>query len=160
MTPEEIKEQRDWLDKLAGYTPGPWFPHDFSGAHDGEPNVRDACVSCTHPDHMPVCYMGAAEFGWTGQYCLDRANKNARLIAAAPDLRDRYAAALDEIEAISALLAEARAEALREAAKICNENRDVSGWVSRDAILALIDAPCHADVLLELANASNHPEAI
>lgn len=98
MTPEEIKEQRDWLDKLAGYTPGPWFPHDFSGAHDGEPNVRDACVSCTHPDHMPVCYMGAAEFGWTGQYCLDRANKNARLIAAAPDLRDRYAAALDEIE--------------------------------------------------------------
>ena len=39
---------------------------------------------------------------------------------------------------------QARNDALREAAKICNENRDVSGWVSRDAILALIDTPTPA----------------
>ena len=45
---------------------------------------------------------------------------------------------------IPALLAEARAEGIRDAAKICIANRDVSGWVSRDAILALIDTPAPA----------------
>lgn len=50
-------------------------------------------------------------------------------------------------DTIPTLLADARAEALREAAKICNENRDVSGWVSRDSILALIDAPPRPNLL-------------
>ena len=36
-------------------------------------------------------------------------------------------------------LARVRAEAMREAAKVCDKNEPVSGWVSRDALLARAD---------------------
>lgn len=40
--------------------------------------------------------------------------------------------------ALSRLLADVETKALRKAAEVCDKNENVSGWVSRDAILALI----------------------
>lgn len=43
--------------------------------------------------------------------------------------------------ALDRIIADTRAKALRGAAKVCDKNEHVSGWVSRDAILAMIDKP-------------------
>ena len=43
--------------------------------------------------------------------------------------------------ALDRIIADTRAEALRDAAKVCDKNEHVSGWVSRDAILATINKP-------------------
>ena len=45
----------------------------------------------------------------------------------------------DAQEALDNLLSKAREDAIREAADIVNKNRDISGWVSHDAILALLN---------------------
>lgn len=45
----------------------------------------------------------------------------------------------DSQKALDKMLVQAREDAIREAADIVNKNRDISGWVSHDAILALIN---------------------
>lgn len=61
------------------------------------------------------------------------------------DCAERIAAAIrnqpHDRTALDRIIADTRAEALRDAAKVCDKNEHVSGWVSRDAILAMIDKP-------------------
>lgn len=45
----------------------------------------------------------------------------------------------DAQKALDKMLAKAREDAIREAADIVNKNRDISGWVSHDEILTLIN---------------------
>lgn len=45
----------------------------------------------------------------------------------------------DAQKALDKMLAKAREDAIREAADIVSKNRDISGWVSHDAILALLN---------------------
>lgn len=92
MTNDEIKAQRDWLDGLTGYTEGDWrIGRLESYEMDGTPFRR-----VYFPGDDPC------EAHVRGQDC----DENARLIAAAPDLRDRYAAALDEIERLRVVLSD------------------------------------------------------
>lgn len=65
--------EREWLTTLDGHTPGPW---DASGL-----TVYDTCM-----DGVASCH----------------ADADARLIAAAPDLKSTLAAALDEIDRLRA----------------------------------------------------------
>ena len=86
----------------------------------------------------------------------------AQAAAAAMEMRDRAAQAAyhwwddddvrqhiralptdpDAQKALDEMLEKAREDAIREAADIVNKNRDISGWVSHDAILALINDGC------------------
>ncbi len=81
MTPEQIKEQRDWLDTLTRYTPGPWRV----SYERGTTQIRSADNDSLMCDETYYPWVPDNQNDWT-------------IIAAAPDLRDRYAAALDEIE--------------------------------------------------------------
>lgn len=98
MTPEETKEQRDWLDKLAGHTPGPWT---FEIEQD------------EWPDHALIGGDGDPVLSFDFDLGFRVSEPNARLITSAPDLRDRYAAALDEIKRLRVVLS-STAKALDE----------------------------------------------
>lgn len=65
-----------------------------------------------------------------GQYSLAQSCRDAiRALPIDPDAQ----------QALDKMLAKAREDAIREAAAIVNKNRDISGWVSHDAILALLN---------------------
>lgn len=85
-------KEREKLAAFEGHTPGPWTEGcDFEWWLDTDGEIAYTVVGS---QDEPVAVVAVEEaFGLDGLL-----EANARLIAAAPDLRDRYAAALDEIE--------------------------------------------------------------
>ena len=108
--------ERARLDGLAGHTPGPWRLHDAE-AFEGRATYHYQEV---WSDGLDV--IAAEVYRAHG----DGGRQNMRLIAAAPDLLTSYRAALDEIDRLTAALAEAEdhgAARMRDRAAI-----DVLKW--------------------------------
>ena len=85
MTPYQITEARALVERLDGYTPGPWVRDcwDILGEGPGTGNVCEVSI----PNGVDDKYWKPGE-----------PDNNAALIAAAPDLHAHLTAALDEIE--------------------------------------------------------------
>ena len=151
-------DPRALVERLTGFTPGPWT---LEVEQD------------EWPDHAIIGGNGDPVLWWDFDFGFRVSNADAAIIAAAPDLHATLTAALDELdlmktagiievavrnpsvseymkhwedraEKAEAQIAEARAEAIREAMVICNQSYgDGVGEVHR-RLAALIDAPAPA----------------
>lgn len=101
------KEARALVERLDGYTPGPWSGHNM--VHDEGRQMTPeelgeyVCNSVKMGDLSRFLFVsGKHDDGGDCDVCLTgngpRGFANTALIAAAPDLRDHLAAALDEIK--------------------------------------------------------------
>ena len=118
--------ERARLDGLAGHAPGPWRLHDAE-AFEGRATYHYQEV---WSDGLDV--IAAEVYRAHG----DGGRQNMRLIAAAPDLLVGYRAALDEIDRLTAALAEAedraaaqmRERAAYECAELAEHAAEERNW--------------------------------
>ena len=101
MTTDPIAAARALLEPLTGYTPWPWKA--WQPRHDESVPVRTDGLGIT--------------IAYVHQGAVTSAHNNARLIAAAPDLRDTVATLADSLEAERAKVA----AAYEAAASVCRE---------------------------------------
>lgn len=101
---------RAQMEALEGFTPGPWYTHNqpgdwgLGGAHsihvaDANPYEWDQCIA--HVEYQTPYCLGEKPS------VIDAARTaacNARLIAAAPDMRDTILALCAEVDRLRALL--------------------------------------------------------
>ena len=87
MTPEQIKEARALVDRLDGYTPGPWTVERFGSYRNNDGTMFETWKI------SPQRSVYGSMF-----------ENDARLAAVAPDLHATLTAALDEIERLRAAL--------------------------------------------------------
>ena len=103
---DKIAEARALIAPLKDFTPGPWMQDGIAIAHPSEPNG--------YP--LDICLMGEPlHFAGDVRPMLQNHEANARILAAAPDLRDTVAALID--------LADAQAQ---ENERLRSELRDIS----------------------------------
>lgn len=111
MTTDPIAAARALIEPLTGYTPWPWKA--WQPRHDESVPVRTDGLGIT--------------IAYVHQGAVTSAHNNARLIAAAPDLRDTVATLADALEAERAKVTAARLEGWRAgrdaAAARCWEER-------------------------------------
>lgn len=86
MTPAQIKAARALVERLEGYTPGPWR----ESYERGTTQIRSADNESLMGDETYYPWVPENDADWT-------------LIAAAPDLHAHLTAALDEIERLRLL---------------------------------------------------------
>lgn len=110
MTAPDTTEIRGQMEALTGFTAGPWYAHNqpgdwgLGGAHgihaaDANPYEWDQCIA--HVEYQTPYCLGEK------RSVIEAANTaacNARLIAAAPDMRAAILALCDEVEALRAAL--------------------------------------------------------
>ena len=98
---DKIAEARALIKPLTGHTPGPWMQDGIAIAHPSEP----------HGYPLDICLMGEPlHFAGDVRPMLQNHEANARLIAAAPALRDTVAALADLADAQAQEVAEWRKE--------------------------------------------------
>lgn len=108
MTPDPIAAARAMIEPLTGYASGPWSKIS-AGSNSYHIGSGGWTVDASDPDggyfeEYHICKT-------TGYY--DAAGADARLMTAAPDLRDMVATPADAQAALDKLLAEARLEGWR-----------------------------------------------
>ena len=112
----DAKAIRAQMEALTGFTPGPWLPHNqpgdwgLWGAHrihvaDASPYDWDQCI---------------AQVEYQTPYCLGEKRSvieaaktaacNARLIAAAPDMRDTILALCDALDELRTIISAQRGQ--------------------------------------------------
>lgn len=122
MTPEQLAEARALIERLTGYTPGPWSFEVESG---------------DWPDHALIGGDGDPVIEWDFDLGFRLSGSDARLIAAAPAMRDTIAALLDHIEALTADRDAALVEVARCHARLEIDHEyvsDADGNVTRQEI--------------------------
>ena len=144
--PDPIAAARAMIEPLTGYTPGPWWT---SGKYSGR--EMGCSIIAANPSAGPAPgnpTRGQVAFA-TAILNTDarRCEGDARLIAAAPDLRDMVATLADALEAERAKVAAARAEgwrAGRDAAAIAARGDGESEWFNPVQAIRALPEPKEA----------------